>query len=60
MGDTSGSNLFSFSDTHDPGGKRRVSWPKDSKVHAVFDGERDCYRYALSETWGAGFPASRE
>lgn len=40
---------------HEPGGKRKPSWPSDSVVKAEFS---DCerYRYCLSEVWNTELP----
>lgn len=40
---------------HDPGGKRKIPWPMDSKVDAVFS-PCDKYRYELSEIWDPDGP----
>lgn len=40
--------------THDPGGKVRIPLPPHVIGSASFGGPGECYRYALSRTWGVG------
>lgn len=45
-------------DYHDAGGRSKPKWPAGSIVTARFGGERDCYRWELSEVWDASLPAA--
>lgn len=44
-----------MSKPHDPGGKSKPKWPKESKVKATFS-KCQQYRYGLSEIWDPNSP----